>query len=101
MKPAKARRVFAIVDSLVTLAVILIAPDLLPDGFLIGRHHAAFPSSGHDLVLAEGKGPHIAKGADRLPFVSGSVTLRAILDHLQALLAGQCNDRVHIARPAG
>src|SRR5712664_4102567 len=101
MKPAKARRVFAIVDSLVTLAVILIAPDLLPDGFLIGRHHAAFPPSGHDLVLAEGKSTYIAKRTDGPPLVRGSVTLSAILDHLQSLLAGQRNDRVHITRPAG
>src|SRR5439155_12584716 len=60
MKPAKAGRVFAIVDSLVALAVILIAPSLLPDGFPIGRDHAAFSSRGHDLVLAEGKGAYIA-----------------------------------------
>src|SRR5438477_9616303 len=88
MKPAKTWRVLAIVDRRVALAVVLIAPGLLPDGFLIGRDHAAFPSSGHDLVLTEGKGTYVAKRAYGSPFVSGSVTLRTILDHLQSPLAG-------------
>src|SRR5712692_2858803 len=101
MEPAKARRMLAIEDSLVALAVILIAPGLLPDSFLIGRHHAAFPPSCHDLVLAEGKGTYITKRADRPPLVSGAVTLRAILDHPQSMLTGQFRNRVHIARPAG
>src|SRR5712664_3071400 len=35
MEPAKARRMLTIVDSLVALAVILVAPGLLPDGFVI------------------------------------------------------------------
>ena len=100
MKPAKARRVFAVVDSLVALAVILITPSLFPDGPLIGRDHAAFPSSVHDLILAEGKGTYIAQRAYGSPFISGSVTLSTILNHLQSVLACQCNDRVHITRPA-
>src|SRR6266480_326995 len=46
MEPTKARRMRAFVHSLVALTVVLIAPGVLPDGSLIGRHHAAFPSSG-------------------------------------------------------
>ena len=57
-----------------------------PTGVAVGGEHAAFAAGGDDLVLAEGEGADVADRAHRSPFVACAVSLRAVLDHVQAML---------------
>src|SRR5690606_8728267 len=83
------------------LAVVLVRPHARPQLAVIGGYHAAFPTGGHDLVLAERPAAHVPDGADRPALVASPMGLGAVLDHMQTALAGQLHDRVHIAGPAG
>src|SRR5690606_26453957 len=101
MQPAKARRVVTLIYCIPGFAMILVRPHTLPQLTIIGRDHAPFTPSGHDLVLAERPGPDMTDRADRAPLVTGTMGLGTVLDHKQIMLAGQFHDRVHIARPTG
>ena len=54
-----------------------------------------------DLVLAEGEGGRVAsQRADRSAAVRAAVRLRAVLDDDEVVFGGECDDRVHVDRPA-
>src|SRR5690606_6868966 len=99
MQPAKARRVVTLIYCIPRFAMILVRPHTLPQLTIIGRDHAPFTPSGHDLVLAEGPGSNMTDRADRAPLVPGTMGLGTVLDHKQIMLAGQFHDRVHITGP--
>src|SRR5690606_90567 len=80
--PAEARWVLASMHRIVALAVILVRPGGAPKILVGGGQKAAFAGRGHDLVLAEGEGRHIAEAADWPAVVRRTVRLRAVLDQL-------------------
>ncbi len=100
MQPTETRRVLPLVDRLPTLSVILVRPHAGPEFAVVGSDHTALSSRGHYLVLAERPSTNVSNGANRTPFITSSMRLGTILDHLQPMLLGQRHDRVHVARPS-
>src|SRR5690606_42145205 len=94
----KARRKLALIHRFPALAVVLVRPHAGPQLAVIGGYHAAFPTGGHDLVLAERPAAHITNGADRPTLATCSMGPGSILDHMQPMLTGQRHDRVQIGR---
>src|SRR5690606_13460720 len=99
MQPAKARRMLALIHRFPALAVVLVRPHARPQLAVIGGHHAALTTGGHDLVLAERPAAHVPDGADRPALVASPMGLCAVLDHMQTALPRQLHDRVHVAGP--
>ncbi len=100
VEPAKSWRVAATEDGVVALAVILERPGGLVEAGVVGGEHATFAARGHGLVLAEGEGGHVAEAADRATAIRGAVGLGAIFDDLEAELASQRENGIHVAGPA-
>src|SRR5437870_4348221 len=81
------------------LSVILESPRPFPQFIVIGGQHTAFPTRGHDLVLAKGEGSSIAEASYRPPLVSCTMRLSTIFDDPEPMLASQLDDRIHVAWP--
>ena len=101
MHPAKTGRMLALVNCLPALAVVFVRPHARPQLAVIGGDHAALAAGGHDLVLTETPGADMADATHRAPFVTRAMRLGAVLDHVQAALARQFHDGVHVAGHAG
>lgn len=99
VQPAKAGGVLAVVHGVVAFAVVLVGPGLLPHLSVVQRQQAALTAGRHDLVLTEGKGPRVPDAAYRTALVKCAMRLSAVLNHDQAMLAGQFHDWVHVAGP--
>lgn len=101
MQPAESGRMLTVIHCIPGLAVVFVRPHLLPQGFIIGRDHAAFAARGHDLVLAEGPGTDVADRTDRAPAVLRAMRLRAVFNDVQPMFLSLGHDAIHLARPAG
>src|SRR3954452_807418 len=97
--PAESRSMLAVIDSVVTLTVVLERPSLLPQRLVIGHHQPTFAGGSHDLVLAERKCVEVPHGADLACLIRRAVRLSAIFYHFEGMLASQFEDRIHVARP--
>ena len=100
MQPPEAGRVILGMHCSPGLAVILERPHPIPEVVATGRDHASFACCRDDLVLTEAPGRHVAKAANRAAFNQGAMGLGTILDHREAVAAGQVADGGHICRPA-
>src|SRR5882762_10741872 len=81
------------------LSVILETPRPFPKFIVIGGQHTAFPTRGHDLVLAKRESSGIAEASYRPTLVSCTMRLSTIFDDLEPILASQLDDRIHVAGP--
>src|ERR1035437_5886692 len=100
MQPAKARGMDTVVDGIVAFAMVFEAPSARPYIRVVRRQEAALASSGHDFVLAKGKGIDIAHRPDGPPLVSGAVCLSAVFDYPKPPLTREFENRIHVTRPA-
>jgi hypothetical protein len=66
---------------------------------VVGRNHATFSTSRHDLVLAERPRTDVADAPNGTPLVAGTVSLGTVFDHGKVMLTSQGHDRVHVTRP--
>ena len=90
----------ALVNCVVALSMIFIAPGSFPEFIVVGGDQATLAAGGHDLVLAKGKRVDVTHGAYGPSFVARAVGLRAILHDLQIVFARQSQDGIHVAGPA-
>src|ERR1039457_3212013 len=66
---------------------------------VVGHHRAAL-ARGDRLVELQAVNAHVAQGAERLAPVTGAPTLRAVFQHLYAVLARNLDDAVQVRRAA-
>ena len=79
------------------LAVIAYHLSRFSNSGIVGNKHPTF--SGHDCFgLREGKNPAIAECTNKLPLVTSTRRLGAILDNFKLMLAREIHNRLHIGR---
>src|SRR5438132_6556827 len=94
VEPSESDGMLAVINRIVALAVILVAPRALPQLGIVSSEHAAFAAGRHDLVLAKGKRRCITNGADSLTLVYGALRLRTIFDRSEERRVGkECRSR--------
>ena len=73
----------------------------LPAAILVvGDDHAALAAGGEVLGLCKREAAHVADRADGLAFILAADGLRAVLDNVQVMLAGNGHDAIHVTHNA-
>ena len=91
---------FALVDGLGALGVVLVGPGGAPHALVVEGEESAFAAGGEDRVLAEAEGGEVAEGADGPAVDGGALRLGAVLDHGDAVRAGEVHEFGHVDGPA-
>src|SRR5580704_8998500 len=71
MEPAKSRAMLSVMDCVIVLAMVFVAPGTLPEVGVIGCEHPAFARGCHDLVLPKRECRGVPHGSSRASLVGG------------------------------
>ena len=88
MQPSEPRRVLALVNRRITLAMIFEGPHRPPKILVIRCHHATLTAGGHDLVLTETPRADVPDAADAAALVTRAMGLCTIFDDFEVVLGG-------------
>jgi hypothetical protein len=78
------------------LTVIAECLDFGPELIIVGDHGAGFSVCAQVFSRVETKATEISDGTGLASFVLGAVCLRSVLDHKQAIFAGDVEDWIHV-----